>query len=166
MIERDVARLHAWIADHAPLVTPERSETEHIDRLFGTPAGSDLVGLGLEAYEQAIPILGAQTKTIMAALVIPLTDVEVLVPAAPISDDVLREVSNEPPSFALIHRQALEIIQRVEEYRAPANVPRLGPPADSYCFYRAFRDEDAMRRGWEFGRCLAIYHTGPRHLPD
>jgi hypothetical protein len=159
MMPEQVARVERWIVANEPLVTPERSQTDHVHRLLGVPATADLLTLGLEGYSRAIALLGARTATIMVALVIPLTDAEAIVPVAPESDDILREASDEPPSLALIHRDALKTIERVEEYRAPARVPRLGSPPDSYCSYRVFRDRESMERGWEFGRCLTVWHV-------
>ena len=159
MTPDQLERLKSWLTANAPLVTPRRSQTEHLDRLFGVPATADLVTLGLEAHAAAVSILGDKTERLMVTLVIPLRDVEAIAPVAPTSDGILRELSDEPPSLALVHPDALKILERVEEYRAPAHLPRFGPLPGSYCFYRVFRNEEAMRRGWEFGRCLVIYHA-------
>lgn len=142
------------------MVSPTRSASEHLARLFGVRQREDLIRLALDAYRETLAILGPTAVTVMTALVFPLVDADVLSPQAPHSDDILEEAGDEPPSIALIHRDALKEVHRFEEYRAPASIPQLRDLPEAYCFYRIFRDQEAMAREWEFGRCIVVYHVG------
>lgn len=159
----DVRRstIDQWLDTNLPSLSARQPITIHIDQLFhGAATRRDLLQAALDAFEYAltkIDILAAPPKV---GLVIPLIAYGQQLVAAPPLDvnDVVGQLDREPPSLYVLDWNAYKIRHIVEEYRLPLaftlSPSLMSDSIDTY--YREFRDEMGIRRGWEYSRAIYL----------
>jgi hypothetical protein len=79
---------------------------------------------------------------------------------APSWAEIEKQLSYQPPSIYLTHRETNALLSDFEIYRCPLRErPPLAPPhEDVYFFYSCSRTEEARRHGWEYVRAITAEH--------
>jgi hypothetical protein len=155
-------KLDAWIDVSVTKVKPGNSIHIHADELFPDVVGSPQATLDLLAssYIRTIEILSGRLEQVMPVLVIPLRDAQELVCEPPPSSGLSGDLSTEPPSISLVHRDTARLPRLRESYRRfLSDFHMFDRPMPNVKFvYECSRSEEERIQGWEYTRTIFGEH--------
>jgi hypothetical protein len=152
----------AWLDDALNRVSPSHMVHIHVDELANNVGRTPTERLNAitSAYVCTIDLLADKSRDVKAVLVIPLHDRARLECEPPGVDNLPAEMSDEPPSIYLIHREMDKRLRAGELYRCLLPEFHLFEtrPSDVFVFFEAWRSEKERRDGWEYARTISAEH--------
>jgi hypothetical protein len=159
------AIVEAWIAKDLHLLTPLNPVHIHsTDLLEGQEGtGQQLLKAIRLPFLHTIDVLGERLVDVMPVLVIPLESTATLVCEPPPLESL--DLSAEPPSIYLLHRDSAKTFRPGEQYRRFLRNFTLfdRDSEDVFFFFEAFRSERESGAAWEFVRSILGEHYLPMH---
>jgi hypothetical protein len=157
--------LQSWLTASLNDVNPLNPVHKHADELVPEVArnSSAMLEAITPYFRETIALLSAVAADVMPVLTIPLKEASSLIARPPDLSNLSSELSDEPPSIYLVHREASKVLVLSESYRCflAGFQPAREPLPNVWFFYETSRGERERAHGWEYRRAIFGRHYPP-----
>ncbi len=160
-----VQSVRKWVNSQIVSLSDTKIATIHLDDLLKRDIEKrDSLDVSAKVFCALIENI-KNNENLMPVLVIALECVETFDNSIPDLNSITEQLSDEPPSIYLLHREVCKYLEICEEYKYPLSYDLINEPElkkNIYWYYRIFRGHEAIQKNWEYSRCIYATYFHPR----